>query len=665
MVKRRLINVGFLRRRTKVLVVSALVILAIAVAVLIWGRSLLGWYGCFQARRELQAGCVSRARRWLEWSGRVAPGDGRVDLLWAGVFRRLKDAKGFTEALARAEKKGVPAGLLERERRLGLIQAGRLPPGPENDVGSLIAQGYDPSEVAEAFTCGALVRGDFAQASRILEVWARDAPQDSMQTYMQGLFCVHRGDIQRARQVFRELIAAHPRHELARLAMAELLEREDRWQELYAVCREWNEQLPRSDFAVAYLARTLRKLGRYDEAEHVLRTGLAQVPHSPQLAREIGELALEVGNAPQALVWLRRLDVGQSLDRSFLHTVAVAESLSGRAFEGLALMERADALFTNSCRIQEIQARLVVWPKEDSLKQRLERFLEEPLKILRSGNGQPRDVTDTDVSNIVDPAELYVRYCASCHGREGAADGPASRFLFPRARNFRRDAFRIVSTENGVPTLEDVALVIRQGMPGTAMRAFPEFSQEQLLKLADLVLGLRHQGVREHVVATLQMEGEEISEEELSSLVAARTTPGGEVILPDEAPVSEELLELGRKAYGFFGCRNCHGDDGTGPCDLALWDDQGFPNPVRDLRRDPFKGGESLQDLYLRILLGMPGTAHPACPNGSPQELVAIARFCQSLRAEVRTSKTNYLRWRQAEEQAWAPVYEGVGGSGP
>lgn len=658
MVKSRRAKAAWVSKPTRVLVVCSLGIFVLAIAVAIWGRTLLAWYYCLQARKELKIGCVTGAQRWLDRACRVAPENGDVELLRAGIFRRLKDAKRFSRALAEAERKGVSQQLLERERRLALIQAGRSPPGPENDVNFLIAQGYDPSEVAGAFTYGALVRGNFAQAWRILETWAADRPQDPTLRYLRGVFWEHRGEIEKALQEWRDLVAAYPRHELARLALAELLEREGCWEELYASCRNWNEHVPKSLLARAYLARVLRKLGRWEEGRQILHESIAEAFDWPQLAREMGELELETGSAPQALVWLRRLDVGHSLDRSFLHLVAVAQSLSGRAFEGLAFMERADALFANSARIHEIQARLAMRPNESTLTQQLEQLAEEPLKILESKENQVPTLTNANVSEITHSKELFLRYCAACHGREGAADGPASRFLFPRARNFRRDSFRIVSTGNAVPTVEDVAVVIRQGMPGTAMRAFPEFSQEQLLKLAEVVLELRRQGLREHLMAILQAEDDKISEEELSSLVAIRTTPGAKVVVPMETPVSKDLLELGQKAYRVFGCRNCHGEDGGGPCGLALWDDQGFPNAVRDLRHDPFKGGESVQELYLRVFLGMPGTAHPACPNASPQELVAMARFCQSLRSDVRTSTTNYLRWRQAEEQAWAPAYE-------
>jgi high-affinity iron transporter len=81
-------------------------------------------------------------------------------------------------------------------------------------------------------------------------------------------------------------------------------------------------------------------------------------------------------------------------------------------------------------------------------------------------------------------AELYAARCATCHGGDGRGDGPAARGLDPAPTNFqdhdrvdRRSAYAFYST-------------ITLGVPGTAMTAFTDLSEEQRWGLALHVAGL-------------------------------------------------------------------------------------------------------------------------------------------------------------------------------
>src|SRR5262245_23910407 len=48
--------------------------------------------------------------------------------------------------------------------------------------------------------------------------------------------------------------------------------------------------------------------------------------------------------------------------------------------------------------------------------------------------------------------DLYAAHCAACHGEKGDGNGPASRFLYPRPRDFGEAQFRLVSTSSNVPS---------------------------------------------------------------------------------------------------------------------------------------------------------------------------------------------------------------------
>ena len=65
---------------------------------------------------------------------------------------------------------------------------------------------------------------------------------------------------------------------------------------------------------------------------------------------------------------------------------------------------------------------------------------------------------------------LYDRWCADCHGLTGAGDGPAASWMLPRPRDFRRAVYQVRTTANGeIPTDQDLAYIIDEGMPGSAM----------------------------------------------------------------------------------------------------------------------------------------------------------------------------------------------------
>jgi mono/diheme cytochrome c family protein len=76
---------------------------------------------------------------------------------------------------------------------------------------------------------------------------------------------------------------------------------------------------------------------------------------------------------------------------------------------------------------------------------------------------------------------IYVAKCQACHGSTGKGDGPASRALPKKPKDFTTAEYWKSATD------ESVKAVILQGMPGTIMRGFP-MAPEQL---TDLVAYLR------------------------------------------------------------------------------------------------------------------------------------------------------------------------------
>src|SRR3989454_5691347 len=65
---------------------------------------------------------------------------------------------------------------------------------------------------------------------------------------------------------------------------------------------------------------------------------------------------------------------------------------------------------------------------------------------------------------------VYVKWCAGCHGDDGAGAGAAAAYMLPRPRNFTVGLYKIRTTASGqLPTDADLLRAIDDGLPGSAM----------------------------------------------------------------------------------------------------------------------------------------------------------------------------------------------------
>ncbi|MFO0915229.1 MAG: ethylbenzene dehydrogenase-related protein [Pirellulales bacterium] len=251
-----------------------------------------------------------------------------------------------------------------------------------------------------------------------------------------------------------------------------------------------------------------------------------------------------------------------------------------------------------------------------------------------------------DESTAADPggAALYAQHCAGCHGAEGDGQGPAARFLFPKPRSFQRGVFKLVSTENNVPSEADLAAVLERGMPGSSMPSWAHLPAEHRQLLVAEIYRQIDRGARASYVANLKneqaMTDEEIAseevQEEIREFAESRTLPGEAVVLPELAPSDADAIERGRMLYVQQGCVSCHGTGGKGDGVKQMVDDDGFPTRPRDLTEGIYKGGHDPGSLVLRVSRGMPGTPMPSAPTLTPAQSLDLVHFLRSLSSEER-----------------------------
>ena len=213
---------------------------------------------------------------------------------------------------------------------------------------------------------------------------------------------------------------------------------------------------------------------------------------------------------------------------------------------------------------------------------------------------------------------LYNKWCAGCHGEDGAGGGPAANTMLPRPRDFTLALYQVRTTTTGqLPTDADMLKVIDQGMPGTAMPGWEDvLTQEERLALVD------------HL-KTFSRFFQGDAPEQLGFGRATRAT--------------DEAIASGEEVYQTVECWRCHGQQGRGDGESAptLNDDTGFPIIAADLTENwTFNGGGTVEEIYRVLRTGLDGTPMPTFSDIvdagviTDDQLWGLAHYVRSLSPE-------------------------------
>ena len=227
-------------------------------------------------------------------------------------------------------------------------------------------------------------------------------------------------------------------------------------------------------------------------------------------------------------------------------------------------------------------------------------------------------------------AQLYQLHCVVCHGARGDGQGQAAYLLSPLPRDFGSGRFRLVSTENSVPSDEDLIAVLRRGMPGSAMPPFEWLRDEEQASLALYVRDLARAGIVQGLERYAKEEGEDFDEVEARSIALERTTPGAALELGEAPEASAALLARGQELYA-ISCTPCHGADGRARAVDVQWNEDGSPTRPRDFTAGIFKGGSSRADIVRRLRCGLPGSPMPSTELAEVGDAWALASYVASL----------------------------------
>jgi mono/diheme cytochrome c family protein len=226
--------------------------------------------------------------------------------------------------------------------------------------------------------------------------------------------------------------------------------------------------------------------------------------------------------------------------------------------------------------------------------------------------------------------QLYLKYCAQCHGEKGDGEGYATPHLLPRPRNFTTGKFKVRTTPTGaLPTHRDLVEIIRRGMPYTSMPGWPNLTEEELSELA-------------YFIKTFSPD------------FANPESVPKPIDLPGAPAVTDDSIALGRKLYEETGCIRCHGTlgRGDGPSAPTLVDD--FQHPIRaaDLAQSwTFRGGATREDIFRTMSTGFNGTPMPGFVDAlSPEQRWAITDYIVSLSGTSGPGYTNLAVARYVQD---------------
>ncbi|MBM4093261.1 MAG: c-type cytochrome [Planctomycetes bacterium] len=625
----------------------------LALTLLLFGGRGLGYAARHSAARCLDVWALGDAMVWLERADWVDPRSPATELMRARCYRNLWQSGGQDEQLARARQHGAAPRTLENEALLGRIQSGRISENVESSRSKLIAAGYPPHEVTAAFVEGYIAQNELERAQTTLTTWSTGSSNHPHVLYLRGVLSALTGDVEGGLAALAQAIAAEPRHELAQLALAQIHEDQGDPTVALDLFLRLAENHPANDKILVGLARSLRKAGRARQALSVLQP-LASTPEvDSKVAVEMGQLATELGRYDEALTWFHRADARDMTDHDALTAAATALAMLGNTAPASDILAWVDEDKRTMSFVEALEQRLAVDPGDRAAGTELAGLYQKIASTLNGVNPYQSALAKATAGrpDLSQGMQLYLLHCSACHADTGDGTGRAARFVFPRPRDLLAEPARLISGPNGNPTRADVQSVIRLGIPGTSMTPMEELTDQEIDRLVDVVLQMRQDGIRNQYLAMLREDGEPIDDADVDEVVRIRSTPDAPLAVPDIAAPNPASLAAGKELFVQQSCHSCHGETGTGDETTPLFDSRGRPSFPRDLVRDLFKGGNDAQSVYLRIVLGMPGTPHPANVAIDETQLIQLTQYCLALGREPKRALTNYQRAIEASRR--------------
>ena len=224
--------------------------------------------------------------------------------------------------------------------------------------------------------------------------------------------------------------------------------------------------------------------------------------------------------------------------------------------------------------------------------------------------------------------EVYLRRCVGCHGAKGDGNGVSARFLNPKPRNFTTGIFKFRSTAGGptsLPSDTDLFITLSHGLWGTAMPPWYEMQAPERLAVIQYIKTFSSRWKTE--------------------------SPGAQIEIPPEPPVTMESIASGAQQFEVAGCQICHGAAGLGNGVTASALSNAWGEPIKPANFTLAAGapggvklGHDGRHIFKTIYTGIGGGPMP--PFGtviSDAKIWDIVHFVQSLRVNAHVASLKEL----------------------
>ena len=152
----------------------------------------------------------------------------------------------------------------------------------------------------------------------------------------------------------------------------------------------------------------------------------------------------------------------------------------------------------------------------------------------------------------------FRQYCAACHGDNGAGQGVAGRYLYPKPRDLVNGRLHLATAINLVASMDDIKQVLLNGVPNTSMQSWKQLSDGLLDRLVLEIRQMQIMGARHRVTLVLKEDGllvdvdgnlNSTGQKAVLDYTTQQTVPTQRWLAPSTLKLSPSVLEDGRKIY--------------------------------------------------------------------------------------------------------------------
>jgi tetratricopeptide (TPR) repeat protein len=299
--------ISFLRRRYRLVLVLAVLLVLFADLASHWGTYLWAEYRLHTARKALEREDYSQAQELLSQYLRLRPDSAEGHFLSARLARRTGDLVEAARHLQACEKRGtLSRDDLKLEKILFEVQQGNLE--QEKFLQDCLAGEHaDTFLILEALSQGYTKRYQLGQAQDCLNRMLDRQPDNPYALTRRGWIYERLGNHKDAQADYRHAVSVAPENVLARRFLADSLLHIARKSEEAVEHYEFlHQRQPDDPTITAYLAQCWLEQDRISEARSLVGKALTAHPRDPNLLMVRGLLAQREGELSQAEMWLRQ-----------------------------------------------------------------------------------------------------------------------------------------------------------------------------------------------------------------------------------------------------------------------------------------------------------------------------------------------------------------------